>query len=47
LFEKYDKEAIPIVATDNEVCGIVEKITLDHYLHARILELHRKIEKLG
>lgn len=47
LFEKYDKEAIPIVATDNKVCGIVEKITLDHYLHARILELHRKIEKLG
>lgn len=46
IFEENDIESIPIV--DNGVLkGIVEKPTIDHYLHARILELHRKLEKLG
>lgn len=47
LFEQYDKEAIPIVDKDNKAVGIIEKMMVDHYLHSRILELHRKIENLG
>lgn len=47
LFDKYDTEAIPIVSDDGEILGVAEKPTLDHYVHTRIFELHRKLEKLG
>ena len=47
LFDDYDTEAIPIVGYNDELLGMLEKPALDHYVHARILELHRKIEKLG
>ena len=47
LFESYDVEAIPIVNSEGVLMGMLEKSTIDHYVHARILELHRKIEKLG
>lgn len=47
LFEKTDTAALPIVDENNMPLGILEKTTIDHYIHTRILELHRKIEKLG
>ncbi len=47
LFESYDIEAMPIVNSEGILMGMLEKSTIDHYVHARILELHRKIEKLG
>lgn len=46
LFEEYDVDAIPIVDAQNEPYGILEKSTVDHYLHTRIIELNRKLEKL-
>jgi CBS domain-containing protein len=46
LFEEYDVDAIPIVDTDGEPLGILEKSTVDHYLHTRIIELNRKLEEL-
>lgn len=47
LFEKQDSQALAIVSDDGKPLGILEKTTIDHYIHTRILELHRKIEKLG
>lgn len=47
LFDSNDVDAIPIVDENNLPYGILERNCIDHYLHARILELHRKIENLG
>lgn len=47
MFDKYDTESIPIVSDAGEILGMAEKPTLDHYVHTRIFELHRKLEKLG
>lgn len=47
LFEKQDSQALAIISDDGKPLGILEKTTIDHYIHTRILELHRKIEKLG
>lgn len=47
LFEQQDSQALAIVSDDGKPLGILEKTTIDHYIHTRILELHRKIEKLG
>ncbi len=47
MFDEYDTEAIPIVSDDGEILGMAEKHTLDHYVHTRIFELHRKLERLG
>lgn len=47
MFDEHDTEAIPIVSDDGEILGVAEKSTLDHYVHTRIIELHRKLEKLG
>lgn len=47
LFDFYDVDAIPIVDADNTPLGILEKNTVDHYLHTRIIELNRKVEELG
>lgn len=46
MFEDYDIDAIPIVDSDNTPLGILEKATLDHYLHTKIIELNRKLEEL-
>ncbi len=46
LFEKYDTDAIPIVDTDGEPLGILEKNTVDHYLHTKIINLSRKLDEL-
>ncbi len=47
MFVEYDTEALPIIGKNGKLLGIAEKHALDHYLHARIIELQRKIEKLG
>lgn len=46
LFDEYDTDAIPIVDTDGEPLGILEKSTVDHFLHTKIINLHRKLDEL-
>lgn len=46
FFEEYDTDAIPIVDTDGEPLGILEKSTVDHYLHTKIIALTRKVEDM-
>ena len=46
LFEKYDIQALPIVDGKNRPMGILEKTTIDHYIHTRILELNRTVDDL-
>lgn len=46
LFEEYDVDAIPIIDTDGTPLGILEKSAVDHFLHTKIIELHRKLEEL-
>ena len=46
LFEDYDTDAIPIIDANGEPLGILEKNIVDHYLHAQIINLNRKLEKL-
>lgn len=46
LFEDYDTDAIPIVDAENEPLGILEKNTIDHFLHTKIINLNRKLEQL-
>lgn len=47
LFETHDVQALPIVDEKNRPMGILEKTTIDHYIHTRILELHRTVESLS
>ena len=46
MFEQHDIEAMPIVDADGVALGILEKNTVDHYLHTRIIELNRKLDEL-
>ena len=46
-FTDKDVEELAIVDEDGKAMGIAEKFALDHYIHARILELNRKVESLG
>lgn len=46
-FSDADTEYIPIVDAGGIPQGMMEKFAVDHYLHTRIIELHRKIESLG
>ncbi len=46
MFEQHDIEAMPIVDADGDALGILEKNTVDHYLHTRIIELNRKLDEL-
>ena len=47
LFSNYDMETIPIVDEQGSCLGVAEKYTLDHYLHAKVMELHKKVADLG
>lgn len=47
LFSENDIDAIPIVDTNCKVQGIVEKNTVDHFLHAQVVALHQKLADLG
>lgn len=46
MFEQNDTDVIPIVDLDGTPLGVLEKNTVDHYLHTRIIELNRKLEEL-
>lgn len=47
LFSNYDTETVPIVNEQGICLGVAEKYTLDHYLHAKVMELHKKVADLG
>lgn len=47
LFSDYDVETIPIVDQRGCCLGVAEKYTLDHYLHAKVVELHQRVTQLG
>ncbi len=47
MFSEKDVECIPIIDGEDKCMGVVEKFAVDHYIHNRVLELHRKIENLG
>ena len=47
LFADHDTEAINIVDTQGKPMGILEKYTVDHYIHTKIVELEHKLEKMG
>ena len=46
-FSDTDSESLPIVDADMKPLGMIEKFAVDHYVHTRVLELHRTVEKLG
>lgn len=46
MYEEHDIEAMPIVDADGNALGILEKNTVDHYLHTRIIELTRKLDEM-
>ena len=47
LFADHDTEAINIVDAQGKPMGILEKYTVDHYIHTKIVELEHKLEKMG
>lgn len=46
LFADHDTDAISIVDKQGKPLGILEKYTVDHYLHTRIVELEHKVENM-
>ena len=46
LFTDYDTDAINIVDGEGKPMGVLEKFTVDHYLHKEMLELQRKLTKM-
>lgn len=47
LFADNDTEAISIVDKENKPMGMLEKYTVDHYIHTRLVELQHRVESLG
>ncbi len=47
LFADHDTEVVCIVDEQKKPMGVLEKYTVDHYLHTRIVELQHKLEKMG
>lgn len=47
LFAEHDTDCLCIVDKDNRPMGILEKYTVDHYLHLQIVQLEHKLENLG
>ncbi|MBQ0165664.1 MAG: cation:proton antiporter [Treponema sp.] len=47
LLDTNDTEALPIVDADGKLLGVLERPAIDHYLHTRVVELHKKIASLG
>ena len=46
LFTDYDTDAINIVDGEGKPMGVLEKFTVDHYLHKEMLELQHKLTKM-
>lgn len=47
LFTEHDVDALPILDKEGNVLGVAEKTAIEHYLHAKILEVHQKLAMLG
>lgn len=47
LFNDYDTDAICIVNDKDEPVGILEKYTVDHYLHTKAVELEHKLATMS
>ena len=47
LFADCDTETINIIDTDGKPMGVLEKYTVDHYLHLRVVELEHKVHAMG
>lgn len=47
LYTQYDCEAIAIVDLNGKVVGMLGKQIVDHYLHAKVVELQKKVASLG
>lgn len=47
LFAENNIDAIPVVDENKNVVGMIEKYAVEHYLHQKVIELHKKLEKLG
>lgn len=46
LFAEHDTEAICIVDAQRKPLGILEKYTVDHYIHTKIVELEHRLEQM-
>lgn len=46
MFVKFDVDAIPIVSIEGKLLGVAERHILDHYLHTKMVELHKKAASL-
>lgn len=46
MFVKFDVDAIPIVSIEGKLLGVAERHVLDHYLHTKMVELHKKAASL-
>ena len=47
MFSENDCECLPIIDKEKHPYGVLEKFTVDHYLHTKIIELQRKLNDLG
>lgn len=47
LFSDNDTEVVSIVDKESKPMGILEKYTVDHYIHTRLVELQHRVESLG
>ncbi|MCR4790690.1 MAG: cation:proton antiporter [Treponemataceae bacterium] len=45
-FSENDIDALPIVSSDNQLLGIAERSVVEHYLHAKIVEVQGKLASL-
>lgn len=47
LYQQYDCEAIAIIDEEGKAMGMLGKHIVDHYLHAKVVELQKKVTSLG
>lgn len=47
IYSEKDIDAIPILSDDGIVNGILEKSTIEHCLHSKIVDIHQKLATLG
>ena len=47
MFTQQDKDAFPVVGSDNQLLGVAERSAVEHFLHAKILEVQHKLAILG
>ncbi len=47
MFDNLDLDALPVIGADNRILGVIERSAVDHYLHAKVVELHQKLANMG